>query len=468
MRTLKSLLLRANCKTHLPVKIALLRPFASILLGRPTRGRPRRMDCGSSPVRAQGRFTCSALRRSTGPSRDSAATRKWPQNHRFFRAKQFCNCLILLLVAFSGSLFADEESPEISSIIVLSSGTVHQGDYFAFGDSVEISGEVNGDVYILANQIVIDGTIHGDVLVAGGSLDISGTVTGNVRSLAGQVLLSGNVGNNVTAVAGNVQLLASSTIGNNVVITAGNVDLSSKIGDNATVVASNLRISAYIANKVQAYVGQLRITSRASIGGDIDYQSSTLAWVDQGASIKGKLIHHPSLVHELVHGTWIQSLLVGGKVVALLMNFAYTLVVGIILIKMFPKNLEGALQVLKTHPWKALSWGLMLLILLPLASLILLMTILGVPFALTLIAANIIGFYTAKIYSVFWISNMVFGRLKFRANRMPILTLGLVLYFLLTSIPVIGFIISFAAMLFGLGAGTLAQARRISQQGAES
>ncbi len=73
MRTLR-VIFRGKCKTHLPVIIALLRPFASILFGRPTRGRPHRMDRGSS-----------------------AATRKWPQNHRFFRAKQFCTCLFVLL-----------------------------------------------------------------------------------------------------------------------------------------------------------------------------------------------------------------------------------------------------------------------------------------------------------------------------------------------------------------------------------
>ncbi len=381
--------------------------------------------------------------------------------------------LVFPFLFLAGAVCADElvspaasfePDPADSGVIVLPAGSVYQGDYFAFGDSVEISGEVNGDVYILANQIVIDGKVNGDLIAAGGSIDVSGAIAQNIRCVAGQVLLSGTVGNNVTAVAGNVQLLASGSIGNNAVITAGNVDLSSKIGSDATIVASNLRISSYIAHKIQAYVGQLRITSRAHIVGGIDYRSSSVAWVDQGAVIEGQVTHHPSLVHELVKGTWIQKLLVGSKVVALLMNFLYTLVVGIVLIKMFPKNLESALHVLKTHPWKAFSWGLMLLILLPLASLILLMTILGVPFALTLIAANIIGFYTAKIYSIFWVSNWVLGKFKFRISRMAALPIGLVLYFFLISIPILGAVLSFAAMLFGMGAGVLAQARQFSRE----
>ena len=358
-----------------------------------------------------------------------------------------------------------DEPPAHSQVIVLPAGTIHQGDFFGLSDSIEISGEVYGDVYLLANQIVIDGTVHGDVIAGGGSIDLSGIVSGNIRVIGGQVLVSGVIGNNITALAGNVQLLGSASVGNNVVITAGNGDLGAKIGGEATVIASNVRISSYIAQQIKAYVGHFRITSKAHIGGNVDYQSSTLAWIDQGAVIQGEVVHHPSLVHGLIQGTWIQHLLVGGKIVALLMNFIYTLVVGIILIKMFPKNLENALVVLQRSPWKACIWGLMLLFLLPLACLILLMTILGVPFALTLVAANIIGFYTAKIYCVFWISNGIFGRFKLRPNRLPVLTLGLILYFLLITIPFVGGMISFAAMLFGLGAGVLSQARRFSKQG---
>lgn len=356
------------------------------------------------------------------------------------------------------SLHAESDTPH-RNVIVIPAGTVYNGDYFAVGDSVEISGTVNGDVYIFASQAIIDGVVNGDVLGCGGSFDISGNVRNNCRIGAGQILISGAVGNNVTAVAGNLQMLSSATIGGGLVATAGNVDLAATIAKSVTVVASNLRISSAIRGSVEAYVGQMHITSRAKIGGSIDYRSSDLAWVEQGASIQGKLTHHPSFVRELVHGTWIQGLLVGSKVVAVLMNFFYTLVVGIILIKVFPKNLDAALGVLKKTPWKALSYGLMLLVLLPLASLVLLMTILGVPFALTLIAANIIGLYTAKIYSILWTSNWLFGKMKFKANRYPTLLLGLIVYFALVQIPVFGTILAFASMVIGLGAGVLAQVR---------
>ena len=79
-----------------------------------------------------------------------------------------------------------------------------------------------------------------------------------------------------------------------------------------------------------------------------------------------------------------------------------------------------------------------------------------------LIALNIMGLYTAKIYSVFWASNRAFGKL-FKPNHLPLLCVGLVVYFALTLIPIFGTVVAIAAMLFGLGAGILAQTKRSSR-----
>lgn len=360
-------------------------------------------------------------------------------------------------------LFADKKaSGEQQKVTVLPSGAIHKGDYFATGSSVEISGTVNGDVYVCAEQVIIDGVVNGDVLAAGGSVDISGKVTNNCRLLAGQILVSGEVSKNVTALAGNLQLLSSAVVHGNLVAIAGNADLAAKIGADASIIASNLRVASQVKENLYGYVGQMRLTSKATIGGDLDYRTNTPLWIEEGAVVHGKITHHPSFFHELVQGTWIQSLLVGSKVLTTLMNIIYTFVLGLLLIKLFPKSLEAAIHSLKNHPFKSLSYGVMLLVLLPLASILLLMTVLGAPFALTLIALNVIYFYTAKIYCILWATNWTFGKMGVRANRLSTFFLGLLIYFGLTAIPIFGTIVAVIAMLFGVGAGVLGQAKRLS------
>jgi hypothetical protein len=281
----------------------------------------------------------------------------------------------------------------------------------------------------------------------------------NCRLCGGQILLSGQIGGSVSVVAGNLQLLSSSNIGGNLVAIAGNIDTGAEIDQSATFVASNVRVSSHIHQNLQGYVGKMRLTSKAIIDGDVDYRSNTVAWIDKGAVIRGTLLYHPSIVHQMMEGTWLYKILFGSQVLALLMNLIYTFVVGVLLMKLFPGNLQTTLHYLKNHTWKSFLYGILLIVILPLVFLLLLVTILGVPFALTLLAANVVGFYTAKVYVIFWSSNWLFGKMGLQRSHLLSFFLGVILYFMITSIPVVGPAIAIAALLLGLGAGVVAQTK---------
>lgn len=364
--------------------------------------------------------------------------------------------LVSLLAMFSLTAEQKPAVPKNETQSLPAGKTIH-GDYFIVGDSVEISGIITGDAYITASQVFIDGQVLGDVLVFAGSIDISGQVGNNVRAIGGQINVSGSVGHNMTAIVGNVQMTSSSSVLGNFVCVSGNADLSGTIGGSATVGASNLRLSGTIGDFLNVYCGQMRITSKANINGDVDYRSTNFASIDPSATIRGAVVHHPSIFHNIMQGRLVHNLLVGSKIAGILMNFVYSFVAGLIFLKLFPKKLHSALDSLQTRPTKCLTYGFMLVILFPLASLILLISILGIPFALALIALNIISFYTAKVFTIFWGANFLFSKLGLKKNRMSTYTLGLIIYFALTMIPYFGMAFAFAVMLFGLGAPLVRQ-----------
>jgi cytoskeletal protein CcmA (bactofilin family) len=345
-------------------------------------------------------------------------------------------------------------------VVAVRAGEIYKGDFFGLGDSIEISGIVEGDVYLLGSQIMIDGIVQGDVIAIGGSVDVAGKVMGNVRILAGQVTIGGEVTRNTTLIAANAQMPFSGDVGGNVIILAGNSDLAATIGGNAMAVASNLRVSSNIQKNLEVYVGQMRITSKARIHGDLSYRSNEVASIDPSARVFGKIVYHPSLFHNMLDMPILRGVIIGSKIAGILMNFLYTFVIGIIFIRMFPRKLESTLHTLQEKPVKSLGFGLVLLILLPLVSLLLLMTVLGAPFALTLIALNIISFYTAKVFSILWASNWLFSKIGWKRNKIPTLAFGQVIYYILTTIPFLGFFIAFFSMLFGLGAAVLAQTKQ--------
>ena len=326
-----------------------------------------------------------------------------------------------------------------------------EGNHFVRGKTVEISGVINGDLYVFGGQVFIDGTVNGNVLVAGGTVQMEGQVKENIRLAAGQATISGTVGGNVTALSGTVEVQPSAVIDGSLVGLAGNIDLAGAVHGQVYVGTSNLRLSNGIQGDVTAYVNNMRITSKAQIEGQLEYWSNTKASIDPAAKILGGTVHHPSFFYSITEGKVVKSLRLGTKLLPLLMNFLYTLALGIILIRYFPKGIEQGLKAIKKNPIHTVLTGIVILVLLPLVSLLFLMSVLGAPFAITLIAVNVFAFYTAKIFTIIWVQTLIF-RKRFEKYKKLYFTLGLIVYFIVTMIPHVGDIIAFAAMLLGLGA----------------
>ncbi len=363
--------------------------------------------------------------------------------------------LFLSFLCAAGSIFADEDS----DFVTLPTGAVYPGDYYVAAENIELLGTVEGDAYIAGMQVYIDGEIYGDLLLAAASATISGKVHGNVRFIGGQVMINGEIDKNVSVVAGSLQLEPASVIHGNLTAVVGTLDLSSTVDGTASIAASNIRVAGHVGKTLDAVAGRLRLTAHAVIGGNLDYRGNEKATIDPAAIIRGKFIQHPGLFKGL-QGSFLKGFIQGSKILALLMNFLFTLIVGIFIMRIFPKNIKHAHEVLTSQPLKALGMGVVLLIALPLTSILLLMTILGAPFAVALLAINIVSFYTAKIFSITWASNFLAKKTHMRTGPIATFAIGLVIYYGLTKIPVVGIFIALAALLFGLGAALLGRTRR--------
>jgi len=305
---------------------------------------------------------------------------------------------------------------------------------------------------ILNKEHNIFGFVNGDVLVAGGSVNISGQIAGDLRLLAGQTLITGSVGRSATLVAGNVEMTSPASIGRNLSALCGNMDLAGRLGGNGHIYASSLRLSDGVGGDLAAYVGRMRATSTTDIRGRLEYWSDQLALIAPGAVVQQGVEHHPSFIYTLSQHPWLKWLRIGSKLATLLMNFFYSLILGFIFMRYFQHRLDRAFRAMRTMPFQSLVTGGLVLIVLPLISLLLLMTILGVPFALTLLAINVIGFYTGKIFTILFVSKWSLKKLHKEKWQKLGYMLMLIVYFVVSSIPYFGQAFVFAITLFGLGA----------------
>jgi hypothetical protein len=76
-----------------------------------------------------------------------------------------------------------------------------------------------GDYTIPANE-----TRHGDVTIYGGDVDVQGTVTHDLRVFGGDVTIEGSVGHDVEIFGGSVHLRAQADVGHDVAVFGGSLD----------------------------------------------------------------------------------------------------------------------------------------------------------------------------------------------------------------------------------------------------
>lgn len=361
---------------------------------------------------------------------------------------------ITALILFLSTASAQERPRQrrSDSRTIVPASQVIDGDYFAFGESVEISGTVNGDLYAAGGQVVVDGRVNGDVLAAGGRISLSGTVSQDVRAVGGQVAITGNVGRNLTVAGGNVEIAASAVIRGGVVAAGGNVDLAAPIGGAARLAAGKLMIANRIGGDVDAAVGTLRIASRAEIEGNVTYWSGREAAVSEGARIKGKIVRNvppdkPRLFPAAVLA-WL---------VFLSINFVCTLILGLLSARFLPRYHHSVVTTLRERPWASLGVGFVAAVVLPVVCALLFATVLAVPLALILLGAFFILLYWSRIYAIGRIGEAILARTRPASSRASAFVLGLFIYYLLAIIPVVGWLVVPLVMLFGLGGELIAR-----------
>lgn len=280
--------------------------------------------------------------------------------------------------------------------VILKSDEIVEGDLFASGNNVVISGTVNGDTYLAGGTVVVEGTINGDLLVAGGIVDIKGRVIEDVRAIGGQINVSGNIGGNISTIT-----------------------------------------------------GQLILAPNAQVVGNLINLGSNPAQISPQAQILGQIIQNPPPQTPTFEQFrfFTQVSLIGA-----LVSFLSSLVIGLLLLHFLPKVTQDIAAKAWNKPWLSLLIGFLTIIIFPILCLILLITLVGIPLALILAVSILIFMYLAKIFVAVLIGQKVFQLFKTKVASYWALILGLVIYELLLLIPIFGWIVAIVIILLGLGA----------------
>lgn len=356
------------------------------------------------------------------------------------------------VVAWCAPVFADDGSLEefFKRRAVLGSGQVVQGDYFAFGPHVEVSGTVNGDVYAAGGEVLVDGTINGDLIVAGGKVTISGTVSQDARIAGGQVTLGGTIGRNVTVGGGDVQVTESASVRENLLVGGGNVQLAGQIGRDVRAGAGNVTLSNKIGGDLAVAAAAIRLTSKASVGKNVTYWSETHPSIDEKATVMGTVTKRP--IPEAFKGEKVRRGVAGIKLVAGMVSFASTLLLGLLLLRIYPVFTLKAATTIQERPWISFGAGGAVLAGTPFLVLFCMATVLGIPIGLMLGALYLVTLYLGRVFVMLWVGQRIVRRLSDSPSLSWAFVTGLIVYSLVSLIPLIGKLATLFTLVAGLGA----------------
>ncbi|HBP86312.1 MAG TPA: polymer-forming cytoskeletal protein [Nitrospirales bacterium] len=359
--------------------------------------------------------------------------------------------LILSAHVSAQETHVERKASEQNHLVVLRAGNVVNQDYFAVGNSIEISGTVNGDVYAAGGHVLVDGTINGDLLVAGGRITISGSVLQDIRVAGGEITISGQVARNVTIVGGSIELTPSGIVQGSLVAGGGNVHLAGLLEQNAMIAAGNLIVSNIINGRLKSAAGLIRLTSKAQVARDVMYWSGQKASIDSQARIGG-VVTRKHLPTEWVPSTErLLASLIGLIMVFKLASFFSTLLLGLLIIRFFPKFFQQGIAHLQEEPLKIVGVGFLFLFLTPLLAGLLSLTVIGLPLAMVLLAVFVVYLYLSRILIIAWAGQRLFAWFGKGHYEKWGFAGGLLLYYFLTFFPIVGQVVTFFTVLCGLG-----------------
>ena len=319
--------------------------------------------------------------------------------------------LLLLALLFMPASSAYAQSPNGSDVFLLGQNYTLKSDKTLDGSIAVIGGNVN---------IEKDALVNGDTVVVGGNLSIDGKVNGEVVIVGGNLTISDKINGSIVVVGGQVQLAKTAVV----------------TGDITTM------------------GGQVKKEPGAEVGGNIVNNAPPVNIPDvPNVPTIPNIPNTPNTpsVDVNINPFWEAASVLGRAIVVAL--------IGMLLTLFLQPQLERVSDAITQQPLMAGSFGLLTLIVTPVAIIIMAVTILLIPVALIVVLLLPL----AWLFGMVALGQEVGERFTKAINQIwaPVLTTGLGTFLLVLivgfvgMIPCFGWLLSFLVTLLAMGGVTM-------------
>lgn len=325
--------------------------------------------------------------------------------------------------------------------------------YVGAGD-MTVAGNVSGDAVLVGGSIVVSGSVRDDVALGGGNITLLGPVGGDARIAGGTLVIGAPISGDLVIAGGTVKILDGTTIGKDLVLAGGTVAFAGDTQGNARIAGGQVVIDGTIQGNVEISADKIILGEHARVEGSLVYhgQKEDVLEARDGSSVLGGVQFEqrvPAVNRENIKEGFIAA--IGVFFLLKLLAIVIMAVVAVLLFKSFSREVVSEVF---ENPWMNMLRGFVVLVVVPVASIVLFMTVLGVFIGLFALLAYILVVMTASMYSgvVFgsWLHSLI--RKEKAVVTWSYAVIGIILLATLKLVPIIGWIIACGFFLATFGA----------------
>lgn len=300
----------------------------------------------------------------------------------------------------------------------------------------------------LASPVFADETGDPGSFRFGGDVDISQAVEGPVHAAGGNVTVSAPVNGSLWVAGGTVRLASDAAISGDAAVAGGTVIVDGSIKGRLRIAGGDVRINGPVAGDASIAAGTLELGPAARIEGKLEFRGQELRR-DPAAQVAGGVersrarwqMRERTAAERFLHGwIWVPGLMVLAALIAAGLPDA-------------SKRME---RELRERPWITPLVGIVALTSIPVAAVVLVLTIIGIPFAVL----ALMGYAALLLVGYVWLAVVVGGMLLDRVKpetaartawRVGAAVVTVLALAILVRLPFVGGFIKLTALVVGVG-----------------
>ncbi|MFA6073002.1 MAG: hypothetical protein WC758_02740 [Candidatus Woesearchaeota archaeon] len=331
-------------------------------------------------------------------------------------AKLFTYLLMVFLL--TSTVFAEK-----NNTFILSEDQTQ--NLYLTNNKIVTEANLRGDLYAISNEIKIKSLVNEDIDAITNSFNLQGTIGGDLRLIASETLIDGTVFGEVMILGSQVILTNNSVIGGPVHLKANTVIIDGTLKDDLFIDANKVIINGVIEGNVIIKSSIVQLGPDAKILGDF---SSTRS-VDEVSSKVGGIVTKIEGKDDPSNFTSIS--------LSKLALFAMIFLIGAALILFAKKRTERITKIMYSKFLLSMLIGFAFLIVAPIVAILLLITVIGAPISVLIVAIYIMLLILGLGYIAFFLGRLNGKMAKSKLNPWLEVLIGALALALISIIPII-------------------------------